>query len=178
MINLLRERRSIRKFQDKPVSADQQQILQEALLRCPTSRNFRPWEFIFVDAKDLLQKLSVAKPTGAAFLAGAPLGVVICGDKSRSDVWIEDCSIAAITLQYAAFSLGLGSCWIQIRNRSHTENQSAENYIQTLLNIPAHIKVDAILAIGHGAEDKKGLSSNTLPREKVHHNRYGNPSVE
>lgn len=178
MIDLLRNRRSIRKYQSKPVSPDQQKKLQEALLRCPSSRNFQPWEFIFVDSRELLHNLARAKPTGAAFLADAPLGVVICGDESRSDVWIEDCSIAAITLQYTAFSLGLGSCWIQIRNRSHNENRSAESYIQELLNIPVRVKVDAVIAIGYGAEEKIGWSAGKLPAAKIHHNHFGNNDWE
>ena len=178
MINLLRKRRTIRKFQQKPIARDQQKTLEEALLRCPTSRNFRPWEFIFVDNNEMLHKLSLAKTNGSAFLANAPLGIVICGDESKSDVWIEDCSIAAITLQYTAFSIGLGSCWIQIRNRRHSETQTSEYYIQELLQIPANIRIDAIMAVGYGAEEKKGLPADSLPVDKIHHNQFHNKGQE
>ena len=47
----------------------------------------------------------------------APLGVVVCADSSKCDVWVEDASIATIFLHLAATSMGLGSCWLQIRKR-------------------------------------------------------------
>ena len=101
MIKLLRKRRSIRKYAKKPVPASVQKRLVEALLRSPSSRDIRPWQFIMVDDPALLAKLSRSKAHGAEFLARAPLGIVLCGDETRSDVWIEDCSIASIIAQLA-----------------------------------------------------------------------------
>ena len=57
-------------------------------------------------------------------LETAPLAVVICADETLNDAWIEDCSIASILLQLTAQSIGLGSCWIQIRNRMYSEKIS------------------------------------------------------
>ncbi|MFC1468202.1 nitroreductase family protein, partial [Verrucomicrobiota bacterium] len=120
MIELLRERRTIRRYETRAVEAQKVELLKETLLRSPSSRNFRPWEFCFVSDAAKLVELSECKPHGAAFLAGAPLGVVICADPARCDVWIEDASIAAILLQLTAQDLGLGSCWLQVRNRQHS----------------------------------------------------------
>jgi nitroreductase len=172
MIELLRKRRSIRKFTAEKVSPEAMETLIEAALRAPSSRSINPWEFILVDDPELLLRLSGAKQHGAEFLKDAPLGIVVCADSTKSDVWIEDCSIAAIILQLTAVSLGLGSCWAQMRNRKHADGTSAESYIQRLLGLPEHISVEAIVGIGHPAEKKLPLAAGKLQRDKIHHNRW------
>ncbi len=171
-INILRQRRSIRFFDDKPLTEEQIELLKEALLRSPTSRGRNPWQFILVTEKTLLESLSCAKEHGSGFIADASVAFVICGDETVSDVWIEDCSIAAITVQYAATALGLGSCWAQIRLRKHDPENSAEDYIQNLLNIPKNIRVESIIGIGHPAENKAGHPFVSLPEERFHHNSF------
>ena len=172
MIELLRRRRSIRKFTAEKVAPAAIETLVEAALRAPSSRGTNPWEFILVDDPDLLQKLSRSKQHGAEFLKGAPLGIVVCADSTRSDVWVEDCSIAAIIIQLTAVSLGLGSCWAQIRNRQHDAEQSAESYIRELLGLPEQIKVESILAIGHPAEKKNPVPADKLQHDKIKSNRW------
>ena len=172
MIDLLRSRRSIRTFTPEPVSAECVEIIIEAALRAPTSRGINPWEFIVVDDPELLAGLSRAKQHGSEFLKAAPLAVVVCADSTRSDVWVEDCSIAAIIIQLTALSLGLGSCWAQIRKRQHDKERSAESYLQELLGLPEHVAVEAVIGIGHPAEKKRPLAAGALQREKVRHNRW------
>ena len=118
-IDLLRARRSIRRFQDRPVEQEKIDILIEAMLRSPSSRGLSPWEFVVVTEKETLVRLSQAKSYGSSFLKNAPLAIVVCADPKKCDVWVEDCSIASILLHLAATDLGLGSCWIQIRLREH-----------------------------------------------------------
>jgi len=172
MIDLLRTRRSIRKYSAKPIDSSTIDVLIEALLRSPTSRNGKSWEFIVADDRDLLSKLSEAREQGSHQLQDAPLGIIVCADSTKSDVWIEDCSIAAILVQMTAHDLGLGSCWIQIRNRNHTEMMSAEQYIQGLLGLPQHIKVECMVSIGYPSETKKPIAANELEYHKVRHNHY------
>jgi nitroreductase len=175
MIELVRKRRSIRSFTSQPVDSQSVELLVETLLRAPTSRNINPWQFIVVDDRELLHRLSAAKQHGSSFLKGAPLGIVVCADSNRSDVWVEDCSIASILVQMTALSLGLGSCWIQIRKRDHNTETTAEAYIQKLLGLPAHITVESIIAIGHPAESREPLATDELQRDKVRHNNYTDP---
>jgi len=172
MIEILRTRRSVRKYERRPVDPDSLEMLKEALLRCPSSRGINPWTFVFVDDPDVLGKLSQAKETGSAFLKGATLGIVVCGDEARSDVWVEDCSIASIVAQLTAQSLGLGSCWIQIRNRPHSGATTAEEYIQGLLGIPKHLRVESIISIGYPAEEKNPVPREQLDYGKIKVNRY------
>ncbi len=148
------------------------QILIEAALRSPTSRGINPWEFILVDDPDMLSKLSLAKQHGSGFLKNAPLAIIVCADSTTSDVWVEDCSIAAIIIQLTAQSEGLGSCWAQIHNRQHDDQKTAETYVQELLGLPEHVKVECILGIGHPAELKNPVPEDKLERNKIKWNRW------
>ena len=172
MIELLRMRRSIRKYTTKAVDKKLIELLIETLLRSPTSRDNRPWEFIFVDDPELLLKLSKAKEHGSSFLNKAALGIVVCADSTKSDVWVEDYSIAAILAQMTAQSLGLGSCWIQMRKRKYSEKTTSETYIRKLLKIPRHIKVGSIISIGHPDEKKQPVPKDKLDFHKIKHNSY------
>ena len=171
MIDYLRQRRSVRKYTDQPIAPEKIDVLKEAVLRSPTSRNFDPWEFIFVDDKPILEQLSRSKPHGAGFLKNAALGIVSCADVSKSDVWVEDCAIASIMAQLTAQSLGLGSCWVQIRKRHHNDTTS-EAYIRKLLNLSDNIRVLSIIAIGYPAEHPAPKPADELKPKKIHHNQW------
>lgn len=170
MLELLQNRRSIRKYENRKIEPEKIEILKEALLRAPSSRGINPWQFIFVDDPQLLSKLSQCKEHGAEFIKNAALGIVVCGDEKESDVWVEDCSIAAIIGQLAAHSLGLGSCWIQVRNRFYDAATASEIYIQNLLGLPAHIKVECLLGIGYAAEKKKPTARDSLLFDRIRMN--------
>lgn len=174
MIDLLRSRRSIRKYQERKIEEGQLEILKEAILRSPSSRGVNPWTFIFVDDAGLLKGLSRAKEHGSRFVENAALAIVVCGDETKSDVWVEDCAIASVVAHLTAHSLGLGSCWVQIRNRAHSEEQMAGAYIRELLEIPASFRVEAIVAIGHPAESPPRIPSEELDFKKIMTNRFGN----
>jgi nitroreductase len=172
MMKLLRKRRSIRKYKNMPVKGKTRETLEEALLRSPSSRDIRPWHFIFIDDTKLLKKLSSCKKHGSQFLARAPLGIVICGNEQESDVWIEDCSIASILVQMAGLELGLGSCWIQIRNRRTALGTSSEQHIRTLLGVPDTLRIETIIALGYPAEKKRPVLSKRLLYNKIYRNRF------
>jgi nitroreductase len=173
MIEILRNRRSVRRFTDKPVEAEKVELLKESLVRSPTSRSINPWAFIVIEDKETIGPLSRCKPHGAGFLASAPLAVVIMGDTKSSDTCVEDCSIAAITLQYAAESVDLKSCWCQVRLRDHSDGKSAEEYVRELLNIPEHFMVECVMGIGYPGEEKIPHTSEGLDWGKIYSNKYG-----
>ena len=172
-LELIEQRRSVRKFKTKPIEPEKVDKLIEAALRSPSSRSFNPWRFIVVNRPDILEKLSGAKPHDSNFLKKAPLGIVVCADPSTSDVCVEDASIASIFIHLAAQSLSLGSCWIQIRKRDHSTSKSADIYIKELLGIPDNIMIESIIAIGYPDEAKKGHPKESLQYEKVFLNRFG-----
>jgi len=172
-VSLIEKRRSIRKFQDRPVESEKIDTLIEAALRSPSSRGLNPWHFIVVIETGLLDKLSKAKKHGSSFLKSAPLGIVVCADPARCDVWVEDSSIASIFIHLASESLGLGSCWIQIRKRMHDKKTTAEDYVRDILNVPESLSVESIVAIGYPDEAKVPHGKEELQYEKVHLNSYG-----
>lgn len=174
--SLTETRRSIRKFLKRPVEAEIIEKIARVTLRAPSSRGLSPWELVVLTDPVLLEKLSVAKEHGASFLKDAPLGIVVVADPTKCDVWIEDASIAATFLLLAAHDMGLGACWIQIRERRHSESMTAEAYVRRALGIPDHLRVEAIVAIGYPGE-KKSPHRGKLPLEKVRHNSYDQPLV-
>lgn len=172
MIELLRTRRSIRKYTEQPVEADKIEILKEAVLRSPSSKGINPWQFIFIDEKETIQKLKVAKNSGTGPLETAPLAVVFCADETVNDAWVEDCSIAAIILQLTAHSLGLGSCWIHFHYRMHSETVTSEQYVRELLGIPENFRVLCAVTVGYPAKESKGRPFESLQFEKIKKNRF------
>ncbi len=167
MLELLRKRRSIRKFKKVKIAQTTIDDLKEAVLRSPSSRGNRPWNFFFVQDAEVITRLSRCKESGSAFLKDASLAVVVCGDETVSDVWIEDCSIAAIIVHLTAESLGLGSCWIQVRNRRHNAETTSEDYLRNILGIGRPFRVLAIIAIGIPDEVKAGHPYESLDHGKV-----------
>ena len=172
--DLIKNRRSIRKFQNKEVEQEKIDIILKSALMSPSSRGRKPWELIVVTDKDILKKLSICKGHGSSFLADAPLGIVVIADPEICDVWVEDASIASSFIQLAAQSLGLGSCWIQARERYTVDNSDVKvgDYIKEILNIPGKYEVECMIAIGYPAENKKPYDENQLAYEKIHYGKY------
>ena len=178
LILLLRNRRSVRRFEDTPIEPDKVELLKEAVLRSPSSRNLDPWTFVFVDDNGLLAALSEAKPHGAAFLKDAALGIVVCGDAAVCDVWVEDCAIASILAQLAAQSLGLASCWIQLRKRQRPDGTPSEAYVRAVLGLPDNLHVGSIIAVGYAAERPEPIPRANLKDDRIHLNRWGHHKTE
>ncbi len=169
---LIRRRRSIRKYTEEALTQEQVVDLLKAGLMSPTSKNTHSWHFIAVDDKVLLEKLSRCKPGGGGFIKDAALAIVVAGDPMASDVWVEDASVAATFIQLQAEDLGLGSCWVQVRGRNADEYTSSDEYVHGILDMPLPLQVLCIIAIGHKSAEKPGMDDSDLLWEKVHINRY------
>lgn len=164
---LVQQRRSHRRFTAEPVSPDDLQLILRAALMSPTSRNQRSWRFAVVDSPRDMEKLADAKDHGAAFAASAPLAIVVMGDPAQNDCWVEDGSIAAISMQYQAEELGLGSCWIQMRGRGLGDGHTANEVIHGILGLPDHLEVLCVVAIGHPADGREPQDEESLRWENV-----------
>lgn len=172
MLDILRQRRSIRHYTSETLPPEILDQLKEAVLRSPSSRGLDPWEFIFVTDKTLLAGLATAKAHGAHFLRDAALGVVVLGDEAKADTWIEDCAIASTILHLTCTSLGLASCWVQIRLRAHDDLISAEDHVRQLLCVPAHLRVASIISVGYPATIPLGHPRARLKDHLVKTNTY------
>jgi nitroreductase len=169
---LIKIRRSMRKFTDQEIDSEDVRLLLRAALMSPSSKGAHAWEFIVVDEKELLGKLSKCKEHGAELIEGAPLAVVVLGIPELSDVWIEDASVASTMLLLQAEDLGLGACWVQIRNRTMADGKPANEIVRSLLDIPNEKEVLSIIAIGHKGMERKPFNEDRLLWERVHINRY------
>ena len=170
--DLVQQRRSHRKFTGEEVSADDVKTILRAGLMSPTSKGQRAWQFVVVDDKTDLEKLADAKDLGGQLIKDAALAIVVLGDPMQNDCWVEDGSIAAISMQYQIEDLGLGSCWVQMRGRGLSDGTSADTVIQGVLNIPENLSCLCILAVGHKADERKPQNEDKLKWESVHLEKF------
>lgn len=170
--DLVQARRSHRKFAPDEIDATQLELILRAALMSPTSKGQRAWQFIAIDDKATIEKLADCKEHGASFLKDAPVAVAVCGTPSQNDCWVEDGSIAAISMQYQAEELGLGSCWIQVRGRSLADGTPSELVVRGILGLPEELGVLCIIALGHKAAERKLQDETKLKWENVHINGY------
>jgi nitroreductase len=170
---LIKTRRSMRKFTEQELTQDEVVALLKAALMSPTSKRSNGWQFIVVDDKNTLDTLSRCKENGATFLKDAALAIVVAADPMVSDVWIEDASVASLMIQLQAEDLGLGSCWIQIRERFAADGTPADELVHAALDMPLQLQTLSIIAIGHKGMERKPFDEAHLQWEKVHINKYG-----
>lgn len=169
---LIISRRSTRKFTEEPISPEQVKIIMKAALMSPASKSANPWQFLLVEDKEMLDKLSYCKKSGSRLIAGCALAIVVLADPLTSDVWIEDSSIASIMIQLQAEDLGLGSCWIQVRERYTMSDTPSDEYIRELFDIPMQLQVLSVIAIGHKAQERPPFDEEKLQWEKIHIGKF------
>lgn len=171
-IELIRNRRSTRNFTEELLTPGEVELLLKAALMAPSSKGKNPWQFVVVEDKETLKKLSLCKDHGASFLEGCMLAIVVLADGMLSDVWIEDSAIAAVYIQLQAEDLGLGSCWAQVRGRYTPQDTDTDEYVRRLLNVPYQLQVLSVIGIGHKAQERKPFDEANLQWEKIHIGSY------
>ncbi len=168
VFDVVRKRRSIRAYKEQEIPKDLIEKLLTATFFSPSSRNRRPWHFVMVTDKAMIQKLSQVTHSSSSFASGAPLMIAVCADSNIAGRWIEDSSIATTITQLMVTELGLGSCWIQVRDNIHKEGQTAEEYVRELLRIPSSIRVLNLVAIGYPGEEKSPHHDSEYMPDRVH----------
>ncbi len=150
LIETIFARRSIRKYTDEPVSEKDVRTILEAAMAAPSASNRKPWHFVVVTDRKMLDSLARVHPYGKMLLE-APLCIAVCGDKTISArFWVQDCSAAAENLLLAATALGLGAVWLGVYPR-----ESRVGPIRKVLNIPETVVPLNLISIGHPAEEKE-----------------------
>lgn len=150
-LDAIRTRRSTRKFAAGPVSEDQVEALLRAAMQAPSAKNLQPWQFITVTDRNTMHAFTAWHPH-AAMLREAPLGILVCGDRSLQSIdgyLALDCAAATENLLLAAHALGLGAVWLGIYPR---EERIAEAV--RLFGLPASILPIAMVAVGRPGEEK------------------------
>ncbi len=149
LIKTIFARRSIRKYTTELVSEKDVKTMLEAAMAAPSASNRKPWHFIVVTDRQILDNLARVHPYGKMLLE-APLCIAVCGDKNLSSrYWVQDCSAATENLLLATTALGLGAVWLGVHPRERV------NPIRKVLNIPENIIPLNLISIGHQAEEKE-----------------------
>lgn len=171
ILDILKNRRSIRKFKEEKIKTATIEYILNAGLLAPSSKNKKPVEFIVIEDKETIQKLKKCKSKGAEALNTAPCVITVVADSQLSDVWIEDAAIATAFIQLAAEDQGLGSVWIQMRKRFN-DIGDAEDGVRKVLNIPANYGVLNLVALGYKDEEKIPHNTESLDFSRVHYKKY------
>ncbi|MEM0231261.1 MAG: nitroreductase family protein [Candidatus Woesearchaeota archaeon] len=167
------ERRSIRKFTDEPVYWGDVVKIIEAGMHAPSSGNLQNWKFVIITEEE--KKKQIAEACAQQhWISKAPVIIVVCSDMERIRKFygirgerlyaIQNCAAAIQNMLLAAHALGLASCWV---------GAFEENAIQRIIDNPDHVRIEAILPIGHPAEKPEMHSINTL-ESTCFFERWGN----
>ena len=153
-LKLLKERRSIRSYDSREIKDEILTQIFEATRWCMSARNRQPWTFHVVRNKDLIKEIAKECITGP-FIAGAPLLIAIVGDMELSPNWyLHDTCFASLQIALAAWSFGIGTCWIGRINRDNVKN---------LLNLKDSDYLLTVLPLGY----PKDKIPNPQPRKSL-----------
>lgn len=158
-------RKSVRKYTERPVEKEKLETLVRAGMAAPSSRDRRPWEFVIVTDRDLLDKMGDGLPL-ARMLKETKQAIIVCGDTVKSEnAWQLDCSAAAQNILLAAESMGLGAVWTAAY--PYPERMKI---IQDVLQLPEHILPLTVIPLGYptGIEKPKDKYN----KKQIHYNGW------
>jgi nitroreductase len=166
MLEAIAKRCSVRSYTDEPVSEDDLQQILEAALSAPSAVNVRPWHIVVVTDADKRGRLSHAGPY-AGFCAQSPVVLAFCADTDKQPHWwIEDSCAALENALIQAAALGLGTCWIGIREGEGGPGPERQDVVRETLGIPENIGVLAIVSLGHPSGET--VSKPAGPMDAIH----------
>ena len=155
-LEVIEKRHSVRKYSEQPVEREILDAIVKVAQTAPSSRNSKSSAFMIIEDRDTLDALSQMRDYGAAFLKGAPAAIVILGDDTKTDLWVDNCAISATFTQLAVTAMDLVSCWVHINGRpvlkDEPEGAKAEDYVKELLGIKDGLRPYCAIAIGHPVE--------------------------
>lgn len=154
--DVLAARHSVRKFTDKEIERPiLDEIIDDALL-APSSKNTKSSGFMIVEDRSTLEEMSKMRDYGAGLLKGAAAAIVVLGDTSKTDLWVENASISATYLLLSAVDKGLGACWVHVNGRpqfkAEPDKGLAEDFLRELLGIKDNMRPLCVIALGYPDE--------------------------
>ncbi len=163
MLDILLSRRSIRKFQAAPVSAQDITDILHAAMQAPSAGNEQAWQFVILQGDTLEQYLNLNRNTPK----GAPIGILVCADLSAQKYEgyaVQDCAAATENILLAAHEKGLGSVWTAVFPTAVAD-------VNALLGLPEHVVPFACIPIGY-ADGTAQMPPSRYDAAKVHHNAW------
>jgi len=167
MMEKILSRKSVRQYSSKPVPREVINEILHAAMSAPSAGNERPWHFLVLTDRALLDEIPKFHPY-SAMLKQAGVAVLVCGDttlEKHKGCWVLDCAAATENMLLAVHAKGLGAVWCGI--------YPTEERVQTLrklLNVPEHIVPFSLIPIGFPAEEKK--AGDRFDSSRVHENRW------
>lgn len=159
LTEILQKRRSVRRFEAREVPREVIEGLLKLTLSAPSSKNTRSTRFMVVDAPETLERISGMRDFGSSFLASVPCAVLVAGDVTATDLWLDNAAISATILQLAAEEAGLGSCWVHVngrpQRREDPDGPTAEDHLRGFLPLPADWKPLCFIALGYPSDTPK-----------------------
>lgn len=171
MLDVIKKRRSIRKYKQQDVEAEKIKEILKAAQFSPSANHLKPWEFIVVKDKQLKEKLSQTTPW-ASFAADSSVIIVILADEQKSNDWLEDGAVAAENIYLETVNQGLGTCWIQVRNQQNSQGKDSEKYVKEILRIPETMRIICLLPIGYPDEHLSEHDDKEYSEQKIHYEKY------
>ena len=173
---IMSQQQDCRTFSHREVNGDDVTLLLRAALLSLGSCDLSLCEFIVVDDRETLEKLSDAREQETVLLRDAALAVVVLGNDLSDNHWVEHGTIAAVSMQYQAEELGIGSCWMQIRDERLSDGTDSEQIVRGILDIPEDMRILCVVGFGQKEgekEEKRGKwEEEDLKWENVHIGRY------
>ena len=152
-LEVIEKRKSVRKYADRPVEREVLDAIVKVAQTAPSSRNSKSSAFMIIEDKDVIEALSLMRDYGASPLKSAQAAIVVMGDTSKTDLWVDNCAISTTFIQLAVTAMDLVSCWIHVNGRvrfkEEPEKGTAEDYVSELLGIKDGMKPYCIVAIGY-----------------------------
>jgi len=149
-LDAIHTRRSIRKYDGRPVSPAQVETLLRAAMAAPSAGNAQPWRFVVVTDRVILDKIPDIHPY-AAMVRTAPLGILVLGDTSLDKYpgyWVLDCAAAIQNMLLAARAIGLGTVWTGVYP---TPERVAA--FSAMFALPGHVIPHSFVVVGHPAQE-------------------------
>ncbi len=169
LLEVVKTRRSIRCYKSDPVSDEIIHQLIDAARHAPSAGDNQPWEFIVVRNKQVKEELSKTH-AWSHFVKDAPVCIVALANERLSPIYFAiDTTCAIQNLLLTSRSLGLGACWVAVYN---PHNQSDEKHVRTVLNVPPHLRVIAMIPLGY-PDEKAGMRTLREISEILHLDGYG-----
>ena len=172
LLELMRSRRSVRQYTDEKISDEQLQKILSAALLAPSGHSKYPCEFIVVKNSETLEKMSHCRVGVAKMLTQAAAAVAVIADKEKSDTVVEDSAVAMMNMELMATSLGIGNCWIQVRNRPAENDSLSEDFLREILKFPANFMCQSILSLGVPAKLPHQRELEKLNFDKIHNETF------
>jgi len=170
-MSIIFKRTSVRKYTDEKITPEEIELILRAAMAAPSAKNSQPWEFVAIQNKDTLMKITEFHPY-SSMLPNAPLAIVVCANKTKEmpdlkglDFWVQDCAAATQNIMLQSTELGLGSVWLGVFPKEQIFKPLA-----ALLELPPNVIPFSIVPIGH--PDGEFHPKDKFDKAKIHFEKW------